>query len=54
MKKYSELLRGAVSSIVGVKEQADVNAFLHGEQVLFKEEIKGLDDFELISFLIIR
>ena len=54
MKKYSELLRGAVSSIVGVKEQSDATAFLRGEQVLFKEEIKGLDDFELISFLIIR
>ena len=54
MKKYSELLRAAVSSIVGVKEQADVNAFLRGEQVLFKGEIKGLDDFELIAFLIIR
>ena len=55
MKKYSELLGDAISSIIEVKEENDIDSFLGGEQVSFlSNEIKGLDDFELICFLVIR
>ena len=55
MKKYSKLLGDAISSIIEVKEESDIDSFLGGEQVSFlSNEINGLDDFELICFLIIR
>lgn len=55
MNKLSELLREAISSIMEVKEKSDINQFLDGDQVSFlADEIKGLNDFELICFLVIR
>jgi hypothetical protein len=55
MGKYSELLGDAITSIVSVKEQTDIDSFLDGFQgSLFDNDIKGLDDFELIAFLVIR
>jgi hypothetical protein len=55
MSKYSELLGDAITSIVSVKEQSDIDSFLDGFQgSLFDNYIKGLDDFELICFLIVR
>ena len=55
MKQYSDLLGEAISSIINVKETSDIDSFLSGIQTsLFTEEIKGLDDFELICFLVIK
>ncbi|MGM9775202.1 MAG: helicase-related protein [Candidatus Coprenecus sp.] len=55
MQKYSELLGSAISSIITVKEESDIDSFLGGCQgELFTKEIKGLDDFELICFLVVR
>lgn len=55
MRRYSELLGNAISSIIHVKEESDINSFLSGVQgSLFTEEIRGLDDFELICFLVIK
>lgn len=55
MNKFSELLGQAISSIIEVKEQREIDSFLSGGQVsFFANEIKGLDDFELICFLVIR
>ena len=55
MKHYSELLGKAIQSIINVKEKSDMDCFLEGVQTeLFTKEIKGLDDFELIDFLIVR
>lgn len=55
MNKLSELLGQAISSIIEVKEQREIDSFLSGDQVsFFANEIKGLDDFELICFLVIR
>lgn len=55
MKKYSELLGKAIASIIEGKEENDIDSFLNGKQISFlSNEIKGLDDFELICFLIIR
>ncbi len=55
MSAMSNLLGQAISSIIEVKEESDIDSFLSGEQISFdKNEIKGLDDFELICFLVIR
>ncbi len=55
MKEVSQLLSDAINSIIDVKEESDIDSFLGGGQVSFlADEIKGLDDFELICFLIVR
>ena len=55
MGAYSKLLGDAISSIITVKESSDIDSFLEGIQGdLFTKEIKGLDDFELICFLVIK
>lgn len=55
MSHFSSLLQKAVSSIISVKEESDINSlFSPGETTALKSNISGLDDFELISFLIIH
>ena len=55
MSKYNELLDQAVASIVEVKEENDLRSlFKVGSKVLFQQSIDGLDDFELIAFVVIR
>ena len=55
MDKYSDLLSKAIQSIINVKEKSDIDSFLDGVQgELFDKKISGLDDFELICFLVIR
>lgn len=52
MRHYSDLLQSAIESIITVKEESDIDDFLNGVQGnLFANEIRGLDDFELICFL---
>ena len=54
MSKYSELLGKAIESIVTKKEESDIDSFLDGYVgELFEERITGLDDFELICFLVV-
>ena len=55
MDEFSKLLGEVISSIIEVKEESDIDSFLGGGQVSFLDsEIKGLDDFELICFLVVR
>ena len=55
MRHYSDLLQSAIESIITVKEESDIDDFLNGVQGnLFTSEIRGLDDFELICFLVIK
>lgn len=55
MGRYSDLLSKAINSIISVKEQSDVDSFLEGfAGELFEERYVGLDDFELICFLVIK
>lgn len=55
MAQLSKLLGDAIASIIEVKDESDIDSFLGGGQVSFlSDEIKGLDDFELISFLVVR
>lgn len=55
MDKYNKLLDEAILSICEVKEENDLKTlFKVGSKVLFQENVDGLDDFELISFVVIR
>ena len=55
MQHYSDLLANAIDSIITVKEESDIESlFSVGETSALLGEVKGLDDFELITFLIIR
>jgi len=55
MQEISALLGDAISSIIEVKEESDIDSFLTGGQISFlSDTIKGLDDFELICFLVIK
>lgn len=55
MQKYSDLLGDTISSIIDVKEENDIELFLSGKEVDFlANEINGLDDFELVCFLVIK
>ena len=55
MERYSKLLGDAVGSIINVKEESDIDSFLSGVQSeLFTKEITGIDNFELICFLVVR
>ena len=55
MQAISDLLTESIASIIEVKEESDIDSFLSGGQVSFlSDTISGLDDFELICFLVIR
>ena len=55
MKEYNKLLGDSISSIIEVKDKSDMDSFLSGDTVDFKQgQIKGLDDFELICFLVVK
>ena len=55
MGQYSQLLGDSISSIIELKDETDMDSFLSGKQMSFlSETIGGLDDFELISFLVIK
>ena len=55
MQKYSNLLGKAIESIVTVKQQTDIDSlFSFGDTSALVGDIRGLDDFELICFLVIR
>lgn len=55
MDRYSRLLEEAIKSIIDVNEEADIDSlFSAGGTTALLETIKGLDDFELISFVVIR
>lgn len=55
MDKYNALLDAAVASIVQVKEENDLKSlFKVGSKVLFQQSIDGLDDFELVSFVVVK
>ena len=55
MDKYSRLLDKTIESILDVKEQNDLDSLFNlGSDVLFGNNVKGIDDFELITFVVIK
>jgi hypothetical protein len=55
MSRYSKLLQNAIQSIIQTKKEKDIKSLFHrGGTTILDNAIKGLEDFELIAFLIIR
>lgn len=54
MRRISELLQDAIASIVSVKEESDIDSFFGSGQTSFlSANINGIDDFELICFMVV-
>jgi superfamily II DNA or RNA helicase len=54
MSQYSELLTGAIHSMIDVTEELDIDSlFTGGQTTALSQTIAGLDDFELIAFVAI-
>lgn len=55
MIKYTDLLEKAVFDIKGVVQQKGIQSlFQMGQATLFENTVTGLNDFELISFLVVK
>lgn len=55
MKRYSDLLDQAIRSMIHVKEESDIDSlFTPGTTTALVDSIRGLDDFELIAFIVIQ
>ena len=55
MKAVSRLLTEAIESIIDVKEDKDLDSlFKTGGTTALLSQVTGLDDFELICFLVVR
>ena len=55
MQPYSDLLSQAIRSMIEVKEEKDIDSlFGGGRTTALTATIQGLDDFELIAFLVIE
>lgn len=55
MEEVSQLLSDAINSIINVKEESDIDSlFSAGGTSALMSEINGLDDFELICFLVVK
>lgn len=55
MEEVSSLLNDAINSIIDVKEESDIDSlFSAGGTSALMSEISGLDDFELICFLVVK
>lgn len=55
MSMYTELLEKAVFDIKGVVEKKGIQSlFQIGQATLFENTVSGLNDFELISFLVVK
>ena len=55
MQVYSDLLGKAIRSMVEVKEEKDLDSlFTSGKTTALTNTISGLDDFELITFVVIQ
>ena len=55
MDDYSQLLKDSIASILKTEKEKDVHSlFKSGGTTALKDKIKGIEDFSLVSFLIIK
>jgi len=55
MDEYSELLNKSIESILNVKDESDVDSlFSSGGTSALVNNIKGLEDFELLTFIVVK
>ena len=54
MGKISQLLKDAIMTIIDAKEESDIDSFFgNGQTTFLSEGFSGLDDFELICFMVV-
>ena len=54
-RSVSQLLSDAINSIMDVKEESDIDSlFSAGGTSALMNAVSGLDDFELICFLVVK
>lgn len=54
MSEMSALLSNAINSIIDIKEESDIDSlFKSGGTSALLSEVKGIDDFELVTFLVV-
>ena len=54
MSEMSALLSDAINSIIDTKEESDIDSlFKSGGTSALLSEVKGIDDFELVTFLVV-
>lgn len=55
MREVSEQLSEAINSIIDVKEESDIDSlFKQGGTSALLNAVSGLDDFELVCFLVVK
>lgn len=55
MQVYSDLLSRSIRSMIDVKEEKDLDSlFSAGKTTVLTNTIAGLDDFELVSFIVVQ
>ena len=55
MREVSELLSKAINSIIDIKEESDIDSlFKQGGTSALLNAVSGLDDFELVCFLVVK
>ncbi|MGB4406793.1 MAG: helicase-related protein [Sphaerochaeta sp.] len=55
MQRYSSLLNKAIEAILNVKDESEVDSlFTGGGTTALVNSIKGLEDFELLAFVVVR
>jgi hypothetical protein len=55
MKHYSDLLETSIENIIGKKQEIGVaSLFSKGGTTMPKRTFDGIEDFELITFLVIK
>ena len=54
MEKVSRLLEDSIMTIIDAKDEGDIDSFFSGGQTTFLSGgFSGLDDFELICFMVV-
>lgn len=55
MAQMSELLSKAINSIIDTKEESDIDSlFKRGGTSALLSAVSGIDDFELVCFLVVK
>lgn len=55
MQEVSDLLNQAIHTMIEHKEESDLDSLFSGKQTTaLVNRIKGLDDFELLGFIVVQ
>jgi SNF2 family DNA or RNA helicase len=55
MDKYSELLQKSIGTIIRSEEEKEVTSlFSSGGTTVLKDKLKGIEDFKLVSFIVVK